>query len=163
MCKYIILVRDSLPYSKEIGRAGAHIEILLLTLFLHHLPELIRQGKIYTVVSPVYKVTTAKKEVIYFYTEKEAQKWFRTHKSFSAVHIKGLGELAPDELFETSMDPTKRKLVQLTTDNIEATLDLYNQLMGKQPSLRRDFIIKHKLSSVGDEDAVFDDEEDFGE
>lgn len=137
---------------------GAHIEILLLTLFLHHLPELIKQGKVYSVISPVYKVTTAKKEIMYFYTEKEAQKWFRTHKGYSAVHIKGLGELAPDELFETSMDPNNRQLVQLTTDNIEATLDLYNQLMGKQPSLRRDFIIKHKLSSVMD-DEVYDDDD----
>ena len=146
----IIIFTDSDP-------DGQHIRILLLTLFLHHLPELITQGKVYAVESPIYKVKTAQKNVIYFYTEKEAQKYFKTHKGFHAIHIKGLGELEPDELYSTSMDPANRHLVQLTTQNIEQTLDLYERLMGKQPSLRREFIIKNKLSSIT-EDELYDDD-----
>ena len=68
----------------------------------------------------------------------------------------------PDELYKTTRDPANRHLVPLTTTNMDDTLDLYNQLMGKQPNLRRDFIMKNKLTSIEDAD-VFDDEEDFDE
>lgn len=73
--------------------------------------------------------------------------------------------MSPDELYETTMNPQNRKLIQLTTDNIEQTLKLYDTLMGKQASLRRDFILKNKLSKIKDidDDDIFDDEgdEDF--
>jgi DNA gyrase/topoisomerase IV subunit B len=64
--------------------------LLLTTLFLYHLPELIKQGKVYAAVSPLYKVIDARKNVIYLYDEKEANKWFRTHTGYEATHIKGL-------------------------------------------------------------------------
>lgn len=57
------------------------------------------------------------------------------------------------------MNPATRNLIQLTTENIEQTLELYNQLLGKQPSLRRDFILKNKLSKI-DGDDVFDEFDD---
>lgn len=65
-----------------------------------------------------------------------------------------------EELYETTMNPQNRHLVQLTTDDIEKTLELYNQLMGKQPALRRDFILKNKLSKIDAED-LFDDFDDI--
>lgn len=68
--------------------------------------------------------------------------------------------MSPDELYETTMNPENRHLVQLTTSDIEKTLSLYNTLMGKQPSLRRDFILSHKLSKVKDIDDVYDDYDD---
>ena len=57
------------------------------------------------------------------------------------------------------MSPTTRQLIQLTTDDIEETLKLYNDLMGKQPSLRRDFIMKNKLSSIKGNDDIFEDDD----
>lgn len=69
------------------------------------------------------------------------------------------GELQEDELYQTTMNPATRNLIQLTTENIEQTLELYNQLLGKQPSLRRDFILKNKLSKI-DGDDVFDEFDD---
>ena len=66
------------------------------------------------------------------------------------------GELQEDELYQTTMNPATRHLVQLTTENLEATLELYNQLLGKQPSLRRDFILKNKLAHI-DADDIYDD------
>ena len=59
------------------------------------------------------------------------------------------------------MDPTNRQLVQLTTDNMEETLNLYERLMGKQPSLRKEFILKNKLSRIDDDDSYdeYDDED----
>lgn len=138
---------------------GGHIELLLMTLFLHHLPELVRQGKVYTSISPLFKTTTAR-ETRYWYPDQlgEYRKYIRNHSNVNIVRVKGLGELNPDELYETSMNPEHRRLVQLTTNDMEKTLKLYDTLMGKQPSLRRDFIMKNKLSSVADENSdIFDD------
>lgn len=65
--------------------------------------------------------------------------------------------MSPDELYETTLNPSNRKLIQLTTDDISATLKLYDELMGKQPSLRREFILKNRLSSLENEDLFEDD------
>lgn len=153
----IIIMTDSDP-------DGGHIEILLLTLFLHHLPELVRQGKVYTAVSPLYKTITTKEKRYWLPSElSEYKKYVRNHKNVEVVRLKGLGELNADELYSTTMDPEHRSLIQLTTDNIEETLKLYDVLMGKQPSLRKDFIIRNKLSkySQTEDDTIddFDDEE----
>lgn len=66
------------------------------------------------------------------------------------------GELEPDELYETTMNPDNRHLTRLTTENFKRTLDLYNRLMGNQPSLRRDFILSHGLKN---EDELFEDDD----
>lgn len=138
---------------------GGHIEILLLTLFLHHLPELVRQGKIYTAVSPLYKTVTAKEKRYWLPSElSEYKKYVRNHKNVEVVRLKGLGELNADELYSTTMDPEHRALIQLTTEDIEETLKLYDMLMGKSPSLRREFIMRNKLSKYSQtEDDTFED------
>lgn len=152
----IIIMTDADP-------DGRHIELLLATLFLHHLPEIINQGKVFAAVPPLYKTTSASKEVKYWYDDNaEYRKYIRGHKNLQVVRFKGLGEMGPDELYETTMNPDNRHLIQLTTDNIEETLNLYNQLMGKHAELRRDFIFKNKLSSFDDED-LFEDDTDVDE
>lgn len=127
---------------------GNHIELLLCTLFLYHLPQLIEQGKVYTVASPIYKVKDSRGNILYFYTEKEAQKWFRTHSGFKALHIKGLGEMNPEELYDTTLNPTHRHLIRLTTESLTKTLQLYNVLMGSSPLSRRQFILDNKPSKA---------------
>lgn len=69
------------------------------------------------------------------------------------------GEMASEELFETTMNPAKRRLIQLKTEDFERTLDLYTTLMGDKPSLRRAFIAANKLTSITDifGDDNFDD------
>ena len=153
----IIIMTDADP-------DGKHIELLLSTLFLHHLPELVTQGKVFAAVPPLYKTTTAK-EVKYWTSdeEKEFKKYVRNHKNVNIKRYKGLGEQNADELYETTMNPEHRKLIQLTTDVMENTLKLYNELMGKQPSLRRDFIMKNKLSSIKSDIDSFDDYDEFDE
>lgn len=136
---------------------GRHIEILLLTLFLHHLPELIKQGKVYAAVSPLYRTINGK-EVKYWYEDSsEFKKYMRNHKNVKLTRFKGLGELSPDELYETTLNPSNRLLIQLTTENVEETLKLYDELMGKSPALRREFILKNKLSNFEDDDLFEDD------
>lgn len=141
---------------------GGHITLLLTTLFLHHLPELIAAGKVYAAVPPLYKTVNGK-EIKYWYPEdeREYRKYMRNHKNATSNRFKGLGEMNPDELYSTTMDPANRRMVQLTTDNLNLTLDLYNRLMGKQPSLRKEFILKNKLSNIDDDDSYDDyDDED---
>lgn len=153
----VIILTDSDP-------DGNHIELLLATLFLYHLPELVKQGKVYTVASPIYKVKDSRRNILYFYDEKEAQKWFRTHTGFTALHIKGLGEMSPDELYETTLNPQKRRLIRLTTEDFQSTIDLYNTLMGSSPNARHNFILNNKLSNSEDfydGDGVVTDEDDL--
>lgn len=152
----IILMCDADP-------DGGHIELLLMSLFLHHLPELVLQGKIYAAMPPLYKTTNGKEiKYWYSYNESEYKKYMRNHKNARAIRYKGLGEQNAEELYETTMNPENRHLIQLTTDNLEQTIALYDQLMGKSPAMRRDFIMKNKLSRLSDED-IFDDNEDFDE
>lgn len=143
---------------------GNHIQLLLTTLFLHHLPKLITAGKVYAAVPPLYKTTNGK-EIKYWYptNESEYKKYVRNHKNVRVLRFKGLGEMNSEELYETTMNPETRQLIQLTTDDFESTLDLYKTLMGKQPSLRRQFILNNKLSkySQNEDDTIFDDDEDF--
>lgn len=112
-------------------------------------------------VSPLYRtINSTGKEVKYWYADdSEFKKYIRNHKNVKITRFKGLGELQEDELYQTTMNPATRNLIQLTTENIEQTLELYNQLLGKQPSLRRDFILKNKLSKI-DGDDVFDEFDD---
>jgi DNA gyrase/topoisomerase IV subunit B len=147
----IILMTDADP-------DGSHIELLLMTLFLHHLPELVKEGKIYAAMPPLYK-TTNKNEIRYWRAteESEFKKYVRNHKNAVIQRYKGLGEQNSDELYETTMNPSTRQLIQLTTDNIEETLKLYSDLMGKQPSLRKDFIMKNKLSSIKGDTDLYED------
>lgn len=129
-------------------------------MLLHHLPELVTQGKVYAATPPLYR-TRNDKEVKYWYEDNtEFKKYIRNHKNAQLTRFKGLGEMNAEELYETTMNPQNRHLVQLTTDDIEKTLELYNQLMGKQPALRREFILKNKLSKMDAED-LFDDFDDI--
>lgn len=139
---------------------GGHIELLLMTLFLHHLPELIKQGKVYAAVPPLYRTKTAK-EVKYWTPDQmsEYKKYMRNHRGAESSRYKGLGEMNAEELYDTTMNPEHRTLIQLTTDNIEATLKLYDELMGKRPELRRNFILNNKLA-VLETDDLFEDFED---
>lgn len=151
--KRILLLFDADP-------DGGHIENLFLTLCLHFLPELINQGKVYAIRSPIYRIITARKETMYFYDEAEAKKWMKTHTGYKAQHYKGLGELSAEELYETSMNPSVRHEIQLTTADVEKTLKLYEVLMGNSPSSRRQFIMSHKLSNYPSDEDYCDDEED---
>lgn len=69
--------------------------------------------------------------------------------------------MSAEELYSTTMDPEHRELIQLTVDNMESTLKLYDQLMGKTPALRRDFIARNKLSKYAqnEDDDIYEDEE----
>ncbi len=156
---------NNLRYNRIIFMAdadpdGGHIELLLTTLFLHHLPELITSGKVYAAVPPLYRTVNGK-EVKYWTPAQlsDYKKYMRNHKNAESTRLKGLGEMNGEELYSTTMDPANRTLIQLTPENIEKTMALYDILMGKSPSARKDYIIKNKLSKFDTED-TYDDYED---
>lgn len=117
---------------------GGHINCLLVALFLYHLPELIEAGKLYCAVPPLYKVTKGK-ESHYLYSPEELNKF----KGYEITRYKGLGEQNPEELWESTMDPDTRELIQLTTEDMEGLMELYGTLMGNSPAKRKSFIMQH--------------------
>ena len=141
---------------------GGHINLLLTTLFLHHLPELIKQGRVFAAMPPLYRTKALNGEIKYWYENNaEYKKYLRNHKNVEITRFKGLGEMQPDELYATTMDPEHRHLSQLTTEDMEKTLKLYEELMGDRPELRRNFILTHKLSQFEGDDSFEEDDEDF--
>lgn len=153
----IIIMTDADP-------DGGHISLLLNTLFLHHLPELINQGKVYAAMPPLYKtINSTGKEEIYWYPNQMAEykKYLSGHRSVTVQRFKGLGEMDANELYDTTMNPDKRKLVQLTTNDLQKSLDLYDKLMGKSSMARRMFIMENGLDNRGEEDLFDEDAEDL--
>lgn len=132
----IILLSDADP-------DGGHINVLLMTLFLIHLPELIEEGKVYRAVSPLYKIERGK-NTIYIQNDEELEKYIKKNgRPQNLTRFKGLGEQNPEELWTTTLNPDTRTLVQLTTDNMDATLGLFNIMMGNNSEIRRNYIMKN--------------------
>ena len=144
---------DKIIFMADADADGGHITTLLIALFLRHLPELIKAGKIYAAMPPLYKIK-GKKETKYAYDEKELKKLSK--KTDEITRFKGLGEMNATELYQTTMNPETRRLIQLTTDDIEETLVLFDTLMGKSSLLRRNFILSKPLNKISEDD-VFED------
>jgi len=130
---------------------GAHIATLLLTFFYRHMPEVIEGGYLYIAQPPLYKLTAGKK-FYYVYTEEEKDQVSSTLGKSSTINIqryKGLGEMNPDQLWETTMNPTNRILKQVTIDEAQRADKSFDILMGPNVPPRRHFIQTHaKMATI---------------
>jgi topoisomerase-4 subunit B len=123
---------------------GAHIASLLMTFFYRELPELVRHGHLYLAQPPLYRLTQGAKSV-YAMDDADRErklKQFKANAKIEVSRFKGLGEMPPAALKETTMDPAKRTLLQVTTpaEDRARTNDLVESLMGRRPELRLQFI-----------------------
>lgn len=137
---------DKLRYDKIICMTdadvdGAHIRILLLTFFFRYMRPLIEHGHVYAAKPPLYKVTKGKEEY-YFYSDEELNAWKANgnDRGYPQQRYKGLGEMSADQLWETTMDPEHRILIQLTMEDAIEAEKYFNDLMGEDSELRRKFI-----------------------
>ena len=123
---------------------GAHISTLLLTLFYRFMPELIYEGHVYIAMPPLYKAMPSKGPEEYLYDDKALEKYRKTHKgTFTLQRYKGLGEMDAEQLWETTLDPERRKLKQVEIEDARMASDITELLMGNDVPPRKAFIYEH--------------------
>jgi DNA gyrase subunit B len=128
---------------------GAHIRTLLLTLFFRYMRQLIDAGYVYIAQPPLYRIKKGKAEH-YVYSDRELDEKLNElgEKGISIQRYKGLGEMNPDQLWETTMNPETRTLLQVTLDDAIRADEIFRVLMGDEVEPRRNFIETHAKEVV---------------
>ena len=123
---------------------GSHIDTLLLTFLYRFMPELIYDGHVYIAMPPLFKVIPKKGQEQYLYDERALERYRKTHTGdFTLQRYKGLGEMDPDQLWETTLDPERRVLKRVEIEDARMASEVTELLMGSEVGPRRQFIYDH--------------------
>jgi DNA gyrase subunit B len=138
---------STLKYHKVIilsdaDQDGAHIRAILLTFFFRYMRELITNGHVFIGMPPLYLIKSGGKEV-YAYDDRELNALLPKNKAYTLQRYKGLGEMNPEQLWQTTMNPESRKLMQVTIDDGAESERLITILMGDKVEPRREYIAEH--------------------
>ena len=139
---------SALKYHKVIilsdaDQDGAHIRAILLTFFYRYMRELIAQGHVYIGMPPLYLVKRPGGAQEYAYDDKALRRLTQGKKNYTIQRYKGLGEMNPEQLWETTMDPANRRLMRVTLEDAAREDEIVTILMGDKVDPRREYIISH--------------------
>ena len=134
---------DKIIIMTDADQDGNHITTLILLLFYRLLPEILYEGHVYIACSPLYKVTPKRGSEKYLYTDKDLIEYRRSHHGFRLQRYKGLGEMNPKQLWETTMNPETRMLKRVIVSDTVRANSITSDLMGSNVDVRRRFIFEN--------------------
>ena len=130
---------------------GEHIETLILTFFYRHLPYIINNGHLYIAMPPLYKIEVGK-QVFYVYTDEEKEALLAKYpgQKIGLQRYKGLGEMNPEQLWDTTMNPANRTLKRVDVADAANADHVFSMLMGDEVPPRKKFITTHAKTATLD-------------
>jgi len=146
---------DKIVIMTDADTDGAHIQVLLLTFFFRYMRELVEAGKVYIALPPLYKISKGqrpKERIEYAWTDEELQEILPDFgKGYILQRYKGLGEMNADQLWETTMNPDTRTLIQVSVEDAAESDKIISVLMGDKVDIRREWIESNVDFTVADD------------